>query len=234
MSDFKFLVQQIHKQKHDITWELVRDLNYDINKFASIPGVINGTRATCLGNAISIGDLELIRACLKRGADPNLGYIVHATKTTFRNEHPMITAASKDGDLAFEILKELLAAGSTPTKDDINKMSHEAVWPLSLKCLEWCFEHGADANYTPYTNAQSLFITLCRRWDERRHEEYLAAVALLLKNGADANIEWKDAEDVERAPGYYGWKLHIHKGSFRCSKSEVETIIGKIETMINN
>lgn len=185
-SDFGELMRGINARKREAMPYLLNDENHYINTFVPIPRIINGYKATVLGHSISMGDIELIQKCIKRGTDPNLGSLWYDKGEISNEKHAMTLAAGK-GDKAYEIIQILLEAGATPSHKDINEMFFKAVWALNVECVKWCLNNGADSNYIPYPRGPTRFILMCYRWKHDRTDEYIKAARELIKGGAD----WK-------------------------------------------
>ena len=216
-------MKSIGARKSDAIWELVRNPRHDINKYVPQPYVINDYKATCLCHAISLKDLDMMDACLKRGANPNLG---SKWKDEY-NEHPMIEAASEGGDVAYQMICRLEAAGATPSAQDVNEMLVEAVWPLSLPCVKWCLSHGADPNYKLSPDSIPALILLCYRWDKEDEDNYITAAALLLRAGANPDTVWESPF----SPGPKDWKYHLSHEIF---PRDPTTLIERIEKLANS
>lgn len=203
-----------------------------------------GYHATYLGHAINSQSIEAVRKCLKAGANPNLGslWYEYKDKTTSNYRHPMMLAANLGRDVAFEILKELENTGATPTQEELNKMLHEAVWPLSLKCVEWCLDHGADPNYQVYKNGPNPLLLLCYRWNIEYHDNYITTAALLLRRGSQPELTYQGAHlmfaescDQRSRCGFNSvesrsWKSHLRKEIFpHRNKFDIDEVIEQIE-----
>lgn len=254
MQSFTAMATELENLDQIKTWDLVRDPNHKINEYIPYYRTERDGRgyyATCLGHALNCKDLDLIRACLKRGADPELGLYWHEDGIVSRRRSPIVYAAGFGGDLAFQVLKELINAGLVPTQDEINKMLHEAVWPLSLECVRWCINNKADPNYQVYPGCPNALMFLCYRWDNyciryetpNQNEDYIKAATLIIQGGVDVNAKWSGVHSDKPET----WDQHlirqlyasseiqqswIHSGMFH--PSDLDDIISRIKMIITS
>lgn len=201
-SDFDKLMRDIDKQAGRAFWSLIRKESYNIDDYIPTPGIINGYRATCLGHAASRGDIDLVKLCLARNANPNLGSIWKEYDGSISCRRHTTVLVAQSNENSKEILDLLLQAGATPSQHDKEQILHEAVWPLKLPLVKWCLETNTDPNSITYNNGPTPLFLMCDRWDYDRTDEYIEAVILLLKAGANQNTQCNLSSGVKNWRDY--------------------------------
>jgi hypothetical protein len=198
----------------------------ELDKYHPHPNIINDLRMTCLGYFCSNANIEMVRQCLQKGANPDLGHLWYEDYEINNVKTPLVIASGK-GEKSFEIVQELIKYGATITDEIIQMMLYECVWNVNLKLLQWSFENSSkiDVNYK-YSGA-SLFIILCMRWNIQRNQEQIECARLLIQKGSNLNT-------IYRLPGMNAssWKEHLNSSLFGLTKEEKLDIINKILTPV--
>lgn len=192
----------------------------------------SGYRWTLLGYGAMKDDVELVRACLEGGADPQLGSLWYENGAISSMSNALVLARSAKEHFK-EIVDLLLDAKIIPTPDDIYKMFEGSISPLNLECMKWCLDNGADVRCSTIFTGSPL-IYLSYKWNTERNKEYTEAAALLIHKEVDRSIEWK-------SPFKFGiWEAHLDLYPYLVKDQEeqrvriIEEVNRKVATLVCN
>lgn len=196
---------------------IIDNPDIDINWGFPLPSIYNSTRQTLLSLVCEIGDIDLIKKCLAKGANPNIGYLFWDEDGSLSVECPLHRAVSGKQENFLETANILIEAGAIFTQKDLNDILIESLYPLNLKSLKWSLINGADPNYV--WNDMSPLMLLAHRWNHKHRANYIDAAVLLIQNGADQKYKsnpygpkWNKKIDIAIYPKDYGvWDAEIRK-----------------------
>jgi len=222
MTDFRKICKTGSERQKKNTWKLINDPNYDINTYGHSVWISNGRRVTCLGFSISDGDIEQFKACLARGADPNLGSRWEKENVISNVDTPLLMVALYGRGI--EYINLLVEAGALVTQEIVDKMLNDSVCPFNMETVEWCLEQGANPNFIPSKGEPTVLTLLCYRWNNDKHDECVKAASLLLKHGANTNFRWRGYDNIEG-----DWIYHLDRTL--CRNLDVKSVVDAINQL---